>query len=83
VRSAPSLRILAGRCDTSGQTAETPRWPLDQYREKKPKDPTIRRRFDTYRFADYKDNVVDLLARVTTVSVKTTEIVEAMRRAKR
>jgi predicted helicase len=58
-------------------------WVLDQYKEKKPKDPTIRQRFDTYRFADFKDKVVDLLARVTTVSVKTTEIVEVMRRAKR
>ena len=58
-------------------------WVLDQYKEKKPKDPTIRQRFDTYRFADYKDKVIDLLAGVTTVSVKTTEIVEAMRRAKR
>lgn len=58
-------------------------WILDQYKEKKPRDPTIREKFDIYRFGDYKDRVVDLLARVTTVSVKTTEIVEAMRRAKR
>jgi len=27
-------------------------WILDQYKEKKPKDPTIREKFDTYRFAD-------------------------------
>jgi predicted helicase len=46
-------------------------WVLDQYKEKKPKDPTIREKFDTYRFADYKDKVIDLLARVTTVSVET------------
>jgi predicted helicase len=58
-------------------------WVLDQYKEKKPKDPTIREKFDTYRFADYKDKVIDLLARVTTVSVKTMEIVEAMRRVRR
>lgn len=29
-------------------------WVLDQHKERKPKDPTIRARFDTYRFADYK-----------------------------
>jgi predicted helicase len=27
-------------------------WILDQYKESKPKDPTIREKFDTYRFAD-------------------------------
>ena len=58
-------------------------WVLDQYKEKKPKDPTIRAKFDTYRFADYKEKVVDLLARVTTVSVETIRIVDAMRTAPR
>jgi predicted helicase len=53
-------------------------WILDQYKESKPKDPTIREKFDTYRFADYKEKVIDLLARVTTVSVETQRIVEAM-----
>lgn len=56
-------------------------WVLDQYKEKKPKDPTIRARFDTYRFADHKEKVIDLLARVTTVSVETMMIVGAMRDA--
>jgi predicted helicase len=58
-------------------------WILDQYKEKKPKDPTIREKFNTYRFADYKEKVIDLIARVTTVSVETMEIVEAMRVAAR
>jgi predicted helicase len=58
-------------------------WILDQYKESKPKDPTIREKFDTYRFADYKEKVVDLLARVTTVSVETQRIVEAMKKAQR
>ena len=58
-------------------------WVLDQYKESKPKDPTIREKFDTYRFADYKEKVIDLLARVTTVSVETQKIVEAMRKAAR
>ena len=58
-------------------------WVLDQYKEKKPKDPTIRARFDTYRLKDHKEGVIDLLARVTTVSVETMRIVDAMRGAPR
>ena len=53
-------------------------WVLDQYKEKKPRDPTIREKFNTYRFADYKERVIDLLKRVCTVSVKTMEIVDGM-----
>jgi predicted helicase len=53
-------------------------WVLDQYKEKKPKDPTIAKLFNTYRFADYKEVVIDLLMRVCTVSVKTMAIVEQM-----
>ena len=30
-------------------------WILDQYKEKTPKDPTIREKFNTYRFADHKE----------------------------
>lgn len=54
-------------------------WVLDQHKEKKPKDPTIREKFDTYRLADHKEKVVDLLMRVTTVSVQTVQITEAMK----
>ena len=53
-------------------------WVLDQYKEKKPRDPTIRERFNTYRFADYKEDVIDLLRRVCTVSVRTMKIVDGM-----
>jgi predicted helicase len=56
---------------------------LDQYKERKSKDPTIREKFDTYRFADYKEKVIDLLARVTTVSVETVRITQAMKDAAR
>ena len=58
-------------------------WILDQYKEKTPKDPTIREKFNTYRFADHKEKVIDLLKRVTRVSVETMKIVEAMRAANR
>jgi len=53
-------------------------WILDQYKEKKPKDPTIAKLFNTYKFADYKEHVIDLLQRVCTVSVKTMEIIQQM-----
>ncbi len=53
-------------------------WVLDQYKEKKPSDPTIAEKFNTYRFADYKEKVIDLLMRVCTVSVRTMEIVVLM-----
>lgn len=58
-------------------------WILDQYKEKPPKDLTIREKFNTYRFADYKEKVIDLLMRVTRVSVETVAIIEAMKEAKR
>ncbi|MGY6710716.1 MAG: type ISP restriction/modification enzyme [Rhizobiaceae bacterium] len=58
-------------------------WILDQYKEKTPRDPTIRERFNTYRFADYKEKVIDLIARVTRVSVETVAITEAMKSARR
>jgi Type ISP C-terminal specificity domain len=54
-------------------------WILDQHKEKTPKDPTIREKFNTYRFADNKEKVVDLLMRVTRVSVETMAIVVAMK----
>ena len=53
-------------------------WVLDQYKERKPRDPTIAQRFNTYRFADHKERVIDLLGRVCAVSVKTVEIVGRM-----
>ena len=53
-------------------------WVLDQYKEKKPRDPTIAEKFNTYRFADYKERVIDLLKRVCTVSVRTMDIVDGM-----
>ena len=55
-------------------------WVLDQYKEKKPRDATIAEKFNTYRFADYKERVIDLLQRVCTVSVRTMEIVDDMAR---
>ena len=53
-------------------------WVLDQYKESAPRDPTIREKFNTYRFADYKEKVIDLLGRVCAVSVETQGIIEKM-----
>ena len=56
-------------------------WILDQYKEKKPKDPTIAEKFNTYKFADYKEKVVDLLMRVCRVSVETVGMAGEMGKA--
>jgi len=37
--------------------------------KEKPSDPTIVEKFNTYRFADYKEKMIDLLWRVTTVDI--------------
>ena len=46
-------------------------WILERYKEKKPKDPTIAEKFNTYKFAEYKESVIELLGRVCKVSVET------------
>jgi len=53
-------------------------WVLDQYKESTPSDPTIKEKFNTYKFADYKDHVIELIKRVCTVSVRTVEIMKEM-----
>lgn len=58
-------------------------WVLDQYGERKPKDPTVREKFNTYRFADYKEEAIDLLTRVIRVSVETRQILDRMKSAER
>jgi predicted helicase len=53
-------------------------WVLDQYKEKKYTDKTLAENFNTYRFADHKNHVIDLLKRVCTVSVETMKVVDEM-----
>ncbi len=53
-------------------------WVLERYKERTPKDKTVAEKFNTYRFADYKEEVIVLLGRVCAVSVATSEIVEKM-----
>ena len=53
-------------------------WVLDQHKEKTPRDLTIREKFNTYRFADYKESMIALLAKVVRVSMDTVAITDAM-----
>ncbi len=83
-----SVIILDGKTSLSGVPYEAweyrlgnrsaLEWVLDQYKERTPRDPTIRERFNTYRFADHKERVIDLLRRVCTVSVETASIVDRL-----
>jgi predicted helicase len=54
-------------------------WVLDQHKEKTPRDSTVAAKFNTYRFADHKESMIKLLAKVVRVSVETVRIVEEMR----
>ncbi len=51
---------------------------LDRYKKRKPRDPTIREQFNNYRFIDYKEDVIDLIGRVTAVSLATMQIIAQM-----
>lgn len=68
-------------------------WILDQYvapsypteeevlsgkRKIREDERVLRDNFNTFRFADYKDKVIDLIKRVTTVSLRTVEVQKKM-----
>ena len=68
-------------------------WILDQYaapsyptdeevlsgkRKIREDERVLRDNFNTFRFADYKDTVIDLIRRVTTVSLRTVEVQKEM-----
>lgn len=53
-------------------------WVLERHKETTPKDPTIRELFNTYRFADHKERVIELLGKVTHVSLETGRILSEM-----
>lgn len=55
-------------------------WVLDQHKAKTPRDPIIREKFNTYRFADHKESMITLLTKVVRVSVDTVAITNAMSR---
>ncbi len=95
LQSVPEQRLV--RVDDETQIAGIPReawdyrlgnrsaidWVLDQHKEKILRYPTIREQFNTYRFADYKEGMLTLLARVVRVSVNTVAITQAMKASNR
>ena len=46
----------------------------DQIKEGSSDDETVRNRFNTYRFADHKEELITLLRRVTTVCIETVKL---------
>ena len=48
----------------------------------KPDDPTIDEKFNTCKFADYKEQLIDLLMKICTVSVEKMKVVEKMDKEK-
>jgi predicted helicase len=54
-------------------------WILDQYKEKNPEHETIKEKFNNYKFSDYKLHVIDLILRVSTVSIETMKIINEMK----
>ena len=53
-------------------------WVLDQHKEKKVKDPTVAAKFPPSSFSGRKEEVIELLRRVCTVSVETVKIIRKM-----
>lgn len=49
-------------------------WVLEAYKEKTPKDATIKAEFNTYRFSNHKEEVISLLSRVVRVCLDTVKI---------
>lgn len=54
-------------------------WVLDQHKERTSRGITLRQKFNAYRFADYKEQMISLLAKIVRVSVETVAITEAMK----
>ncbi len=53
-------------------------WILDQYKPYKSDDKTIQEQFNNYNFADYKEEVIELLQKVCWLSVETMKIVREL-----
>lgn len=51
---------------------------LDAYKEKIPKDATIKEELNTYRFANYKEEVITLLSKVIQLCLNTVVITNAL-----
>jgi len=54
-------------------------WILDQYKVKKIKDETVTAMFNDYKYENYKDEIIELIKKVTTVSMKSLAIMKEMK----
>jgi len=54
-------------------------WVLEQYKESTVKDTTVAAKFNLYRFAKYKEQVIMLLQKLVNVSVETVRVIKAMK----
>ena len=54
-------------------------WVLDQYKIKKIKDETIMAMFNDYKYENYKDEIIELIKKVTTVSMKSLAVMKEMK----
>jgi predicted helicase len=53
-------------------------WVIDGYKEKKIKDKTVSEKFNSYKFENHKNEILTLLKKVTTVSLKTLDLIEKL-----
>ena len=58
-------------------------WVLDQHKEKSGRDEVVRDNFERYTFAEHKERVIDLLRKVTKVSVETMTILDELEKVSR
>jgi predicted helicase len=49
-------------------------WIIDQYKLKKIEDPTVAEQFNIYSHSDYKQEIISLIKKITTVSLETVKI---------
>jgi predicted helicase len=56
-------------------------WVRDQHKEHAPREPVIREKFNDDRLANHKEEMINLLGRVIAISIRTVEIINAMRLA--
>lgn len=54
-------------------------WILDQYKVKKIKDETVEHMFNDYKYSNYKEEIIELLQKVITVSISTIDIMDKMK----
>ena len=54
-------------------------WILDQYKVKQITDKTVSSMFNGYNYADYKEEIIELIQKVISVSLSTLEIMDEMK----